>query len=152
MNKPRILAVVVACLSVTAFADGDLSQAKKRASSDDASSVEEATFHGMARATIIQSVEKNKLGAGGRGFRVKRNPLGNGCFVYETHTNLAGNVSKLVWWVTTNNTAYALNAPSKLVTPSLKWPRDDGLYSPTTLEIVDYVFEKKPLPTPKLGG
>lgn len=126
----------------------ELTKYRERADSDDAESVEEALFHGVARALVIRHVEPNKLGVGGREFRVKRNPVGLGCFVYDPRTRFAGVERNLVWLVLDENRAYALNSPSKMVTPALKWPRDDGVLSPSSSEVVDYVFQGKPISAP----
>jgi hypothetical protein len=137
-----LLTLLVAfTLNIETGAD-DLESARNRASSDDARTVAEALAHGMARAFVISKIEPNKLKVGGAEFRVKRNPAGNGCFVYDPRTSFSGVERKLVWWVVNENTAYAVNAPSKLITPAMKWPREDGLFSPSSPEIVDMVFEK----------
>ena len=130
--------------AIPSFAD-NLTKYRERANSDDAQSIDEAFFHGEARAYIIMEVHPNKLGVGGREFRVKRNPVGKGCFIYDPRTSFSDVKRNLVWWVVENNKAYALNSPSKMVTPSLKWPREDGIQGPSTAEIVDYVFNKKPI-------
>ena len=51
-----------------------LQEQRDTANSDDAESIDEVQFHAMARAAVILNVEPNKLGVGGREFRVKRNP------------------------------------------------------------------------------
>ena len=123
-------------------ARADLTDMKKKAFSDDAASIEEAFFHGSARSFVIQNVVPNKLKVGGAEFRVKRNPVGKGCFVYDS----GAPENKIVWWVIDEKTAYALNSPSKMVTPGLKWPRDDGLWAPSTSQIVNYVFDGTKIP------
>lgn len=127
----------------------------ERANSDDAETTEEALFHGVARALVISNVEPNELGVGGREFRVKRNPAGEGCFVYDPRTRFAGTERLLVWWVYDDVTAYALNGPSKMVTPKLKFPQEDlGVrYAPITDQVIDYVFGGKELTEwPETGG
>ena len=126
----------------------ELTQYRERAGSDDAESVQEALFHGAARALVIRHVEPNKLGVGGRQFRVKRNPRGPGCFVYDPRTQFAGVERNLVWLVLDESRAYALNSPAKMVTPSLKWPRDDGVLWPSTSEVVAYVIHGTPISPP----
>ena len=118
-----------------------LGESLKRASSDDAKTIEEAFFHGMARAFIIGKIEPNKLGVGGAEFRVKRNPVGPGVFVYDPRTRFSGVTRNLVWWVPEEGKAYALNSPSKMVTPDLSFPEEIG--PPSTADIVDYVFNGK---------
>jgi len=125
-----------------------LTEYRQRANSDDAQSIEEAAFHGIARALVIRHVEPNKLAVGGREFRVKRNPVGPGCLVYDPRTRFSGVERNLLWLVVDETTAYALNSPSKMVTPALKWPRDDGVDIPSTSELVAYVFEGQPISAP----
>lgn len=141
--------VITISFAIPSFAD-DLTKYRERANSDDAISVDEAFFHGEARALVIMEVQPNKLSVGGREFRVKRNPIGKGCFVYDPRTRFSGVKRNLVWWVLEENKAYALNSPSKMVTPSLKWPREDGIHEPSTAEIVAYVFDKKPMSQPNM--
>jgi hypothetical protein len=143
-----VLPVLMIAFTVPIFAD-DLALNRQRASSDDAETIQEASFHGTAKALVIKHIQTNKLGVGGKEFRVKRNPVGKGCFVYDPRTRFYGVKRNLVWWAVDEGTAYALNSPSKMVTPSLKWPRDDGLDSPSTGEIVGYVFESRPISPPK---
>ncbi|MEW5884359.1 MAG: hypothetical protein AB1725_09085 [Armatimonadota bacterium] len=126
----------------------ELAKHRERAASDDAESVEEAVFHGVARALVIRHVEPNKLGVSGQEFRVKGNPVGPGCFVYDPRTRFAGVERYLVWLVLDDSRAYALNSPAKMVTPSLKWPRDDGVLTPSTGEVVAYVFDGASLSAP----
>jgi len=141
--------VLLTILVAIPCAADELTKTRERARSDDARTIGEALFHGMARGLVIINIQPNKLGVGGREFRVKRNPVGEGCFVYNPRTQFRGVKRLLVWWVPNERTAYALNSPSKMVTPSLKWPREDGILEPTTREIVEYVFENKPMTPPK---
>ena len=113
--------------------------------SDDAQTVEEEFFHAEARAFVIRHVEPNELRVGGLEFRVKRNPVGEGCFVYDPRTRFHAVERLLVWWVPTGGTAYALNSPAKMVTPGLPWPREAGVDAPSTSDVVDYVFHGKPM-------
>lgn len=122
---------------------------RKRANSDDAQSVEEAFAHAEARASVIMNVQPNKLGIGGREFRVKRNPVGIGSFVYDPRTRFSGVERLLVWWVPEEGKVYPLNSPSKMVTPELRWPREDGVDAPSTAAVVDYVFHGKPMSLPE---
>ena len=113
--------------------------------SDDAQTVKEEFFHAEARAFVIRHVEPNKLRVGGLEFRVKRNPVGEGCFVYDPRTRFHGVERLLVWLVPAGGTAYALNSPAKMVTPELPWPREAGVDAPYTSDVVDYVFHGKPM-------
>ncbi len=150
-NQARILLAVITLTSATLCAAADLAKYRARSNSDDAKSIEEAFSHGSARALVIRNIQPNKLGVGGAEFRVKRNPTGRGCFVYDPRTTFSGVQRNLVWWVPEEGKAYALNSPSKMVTPSLKWPREDGFYEPSTADIVSYVFHNKPLAPLKLS-
>lgn len=122
---------------------------RKRANSDDAQSVEEAFAHAEAHASVIRNVQPNNLGIGGREFRVKRNPVGSGSFVYDPRTRFSGVERLLVWWVPEEGKVYPLNSPSKMVTPQLRWPREDGVDAPSTAVVVDYVFHGKPMSLPE---
>ncbi len=123
----------------------DYEEIKERNRSDDSRDLAEAIFHGTARNLVIAHVEPNKLGVGGREFRVKRNPVARGCFVYDPRTRFSGVKRNLVWWVPNEEVAYPLNSPSKMVTPGLKWPREDGVSAPSTSSVIEYVFEGKPM-------
>lgn len=123
--------------------DGALSF--ERLSSDDSVSVEENLFHEGARAAVIQHVKPNELGVGGREFRVKSNPVGEGCFVYDPRTRFHGVERLLVWWVPAQGSLYPLNGPSKMVTPNLPWPREAEIDAPMTSDVVDYVFRDIPM-------
>ncbi|MBL4885498.1 MAG: hypothetical protein JKY95_13300 [Planctomycetaceae bacterium] len=121
---------------------------RERSKSDDAQDIEESFFHASARAFIIMNVEPNKLNVGGREFRIKRNPVGEGCFVYDPRTRFHGVERLIVWWVRKEGEGYTLNSPSKMVTPGLKWPRDAPIKAPLTHEVVNYVFHGKPMSRP----
>jgi len=97
----------------------DLTEYRERAKSEDAQTIDEAFFHANARVLVISNIEPNKLRVGGGEFRVKRNPAGEGCFVYDPRTRFFGVKRNLVWWVPKDGTAYPLNSPSKMVTPAL---------------------------------
>jgi hypothetical protein len=92
----------------------------------------------------------NKLGVGGREFRTKPNPKGEGVFVYDPRMEFGGVQRNLIWLVV-NDSAYPLNGPSKTLTPSLKWPReaDQAVWRATGLdpylatEAIEIVFGPK---------
>ena len=139
--------------STAAVVDTDraLREMRDRGQSDDAESIDEATFHGMARAAVILNVEPNTLGVGGGEFRVKRNPLApGGAFVYNPRDVFFGVTRNLVWWVPSGDVtaliAYPLNGPSQLVTPALEFPGRAGLLDiPNTADVVAYVFRGEPM-------
>jgi len=76
-----------------------------------------------ARGIVIQAVEPNKLKVGGAEFKTIDNPKGDGVLVYDPRTEFYG-VKRYLIWMVINDEAYPLNGPSKMVTPSLSWPRD----------------------------
>ena len=103
-----------------------------------------------ARGIVIQALAlPNELGVGGREFRTKVNPKGQGIFVYDPRTRFSGVKRNLIWLVI-NNTAYPLNGPSKKLTPSLRWPREaneavwktTGLNQYMATEAIEIVFGK----------
>jgi len=65
----------------------------------------------------------NKLGVTASDLRSKRNPKGDGTFVYVPRTDYSGVTRNLVWLVL-DGKAFALNGPSKTATPSVSFPRD----------------------------
>lgn len=99
---------------------------------------------------MIQALEPNKLGVGGREFKTKPNPNGEGMFVYDPRTGFSGIERNLIW-IVLDDTAYPLNGPSKMITPSLSWPRDvdaqlwkkTGLSPYRATDAIDIVFGKK---------
>jgi hypothetical protein len=71
---------------------------------------------------VIQELElPNKLPVGGREFTTKKNPKGEGTFVYDPRTIFSGVKRNLIWLVL-DDTAYPLNGPSSMLTPKLQWP------------------------------
>ena len=139
---------LVTILVASSSSAQELSKYRERANSDDAQTIDEAFFHANARALVISNIEPNKLRVGGREFRVKRNPAGEGCFVYDPRTRFDGVKRNLVWWVPRDGKAYPLNSPSKMVTPGLKWSREEGIDAPSTSAVIDYVFEGTPMSGP----
>lgn len=139
-----VCTMITIIVASTCLAD-NLSKYRERTSSDDAQTKDEVFFHGDARALVIMNIEPNKLRVGGRELRVKRNPVSKGCFVYDPRTRFFGVKRYLVWWVLKEDKAYPLNSPSKMVTPGLKWPRDEGVDAPSASEVIAYVFEGKPM-------
>jgi hypothetical protein len=68
-----------------------------------------------------------------------RNPVGEGVFVYRPQGQQVLNVNRRFLWLVVNGLGYALNGPSKGVTPSLPWPREapDAVWATTGLERYD---------------
>ncbi len=103
-----------------------------------------------ARGIVIQALEPNKLGVGGAEFRTKPNEKGDGVFVYDPRTRFHG-VERYLIWLVIDDVAYPLNGPSKMLTPSLKWPREaepsnwekTGLDPYIATEAINIVFGSK---------
>lgn len=77
-----------------------------------------------SRGIVILALEiPNKLKVAGREFITKQNPKGEGTFVYDPRTRFSG-IQRNLMWIVLGETAYALNGPSKMLTPSLPWPRE----------------------------
>ena len=103
-----------------------------------------------ARGVVIQALEPNELGVGGREFNTKPNPNGEGVFVYDSRHRFNGIERKLIW-IVLDDTAYPLNGPSKKITPFLGWPRDvdsqlwkkTGLSPYMATAAIEIVFGKK---------
>lgn len=72
---------------------------------------------------VNAAIETNKLNVTSNDLKAKKNPKGDGVFVYVPQTRYSG-VERYVIWMVVDSQAYALNSPSKMVTPSLPWPRD----------------------------
>lgn len=125
----------------------DLDELRQRANSDDARTLREAALHGEARATIIRHLEPNDLAVGGATFRVRRNPVGEGSFVYEPQTRFNGVERNLIWWVDGAGTPFAVNGPSQALTPALDFLPRQG--NPSSGQIVAYVFDGEPIPRPE---
>lgn len=123
----------------------DLILLRNRANSDDAQSAAEAGFHAEARSAVIRHLLPNSpFGIGGRTLRVKRNPAGPGCFVYEPNTRFNGTERRFVWWVSDSGTAFAVNGPAKMLTPDVGFARGEHIQRAD--QIVGYVFDSAPLP------
>jgi hypothetical protein len=87
----------------------------------------------------------NKLGITGKELRIKQNAKGDGVFVYVPKTYV-------VWFVVDDH-AFKLNSPSSMLTPNLKWAREEKnsliwkktgfKYLDTTEEALRQVFGKQ---------
>lgn len=100
---------------------------------------------------VSKAIEQNNLGVTAKDLATKKNPKGEGTFVYVSQTRFSG-VERHVIWMVVNSKAYPLNSPSKQVTPSLPWPReeDDSTWNKTGIDkfsgasqAIKIVFEKK---------
>lgn len=86
-------------------------------------SVQQSAVELNAVRLVSAAIESNKLNVTPNDLQAKKNPKGDGVFVYVPQTRYSG-VERYVIWMTIDSKAYALNSPSKMVTPSLPWPRD----------------------------
>lgn len=110
---------------------------------------ENETYQG-SKNYVISKIHPNKLNVKGNRFLIKANPVGEGCFVYDSRTDYDGVKRYLVWWAPSDKTAYPLNSPSKMVTPDLNWAYEDGYVAPQTTDVIEFIFNGKPLPDPKI--
>lgn len=99
---------------------------------------------------VSASIESNKLNVTSNDLKAKKNPKGDGVFVYVPQTRFSG-AERYVIWMVVDSKAYALNSPSKMVTPSLPWPRDadDTMWNKTGInkyngasEAIEILFGK----------
>jgi hypothetical protein len=95
-------------------------------------SSQQSSEEASAIKLVSASIESNKLDVNSNDLRAKKNPKGDGFFVYVPQTRYSG-VERHVIWMVVDSKAFALNSPSKMVTPSLPWPReaDDATWSKT---------------------
>lgn len=113
----------------------------------------ETAFQTDAINLVIRYIQPNKLGVDGSTFRVRDNPSGPGCFVYNPETHFSGWERPQVWWVPERGNAYALNSPSKMVTPGLMFPLDAGLTTaPETSDVIAYVFRGVTMPKNQIAS
>lgn len=89
-----------------------------------------------AVALVAHAIEPNKLKVTRKDLLTKKNPKGEGVFVYVAQTQFYG-VEREIVWLVIRSKAFALNSPSKLVTPSLPWPRegDERIWRKTGLNM-----------------
>jgi hypothetical protein len=99
---------------------------------------------------VAAAIESNKLNVTSNDLKAKKNPKGASVFVYVPQTRYSG-VERYVIWLVVDSKAYALNSPSKMVTPSLPWSRDadDATWNKTGInkykaasEAIEIVFGK----------
>jgi hypothetical protein len=104
-----------------------------------------------AISLVSKAIEQNKLNVTAKDLVTKKNPKGEGTFVYVPQTSFSG-VERYVIWMVVDSRAYALNSPSKMVTPSLPWPRegDDTTWNKTGIdkfsgasEAIKIIFENQ---------
>lgn len=76
-----------------------------------------------AVSVVARALGSNTLGVRSSDLALKVNPKGAGTFVYVAQTRF-GDVERNLLWLVLDGRAYALNGPSKLLTPNLPWPRD----------------------------
>lgn len=121
-----LVGVVVFCAcGIHSKAPSDATQNSANTSSASASteSSQQSTEEVKAVRLVSGSVESNKLNVTSNDLKAKKNPKGDGVFVYVPQTRFLG-IERYVIWMVVDSKGYALNSPSKMVTPSLPWPRD----------------------------
>lgn len=138
----------VFCFFITCSTDND-DNLNKKANSDNLIQTREVQTYENSKKFVISKIQPNKFDVRGKEFLVKPNSAGDGCFIYDPRTNFNGVERNLIWWAPSENKAYPLNSPSKMITPGLNWAREDGIDSPMTTDVIDYIFKGKPLPEPK---
>ena len=84
---------------------------------------------------VSRDLGMNQLGIEASHLSEMPNPKGEGTFVYVPQTRYSG-VERYVIWLVIENRAFALNGVTKIITPSLPWPREapDDLWQRTGLE------------------
>ena len=89
----------------------------------------------QALRIVSASLGYNTLKVASSDLQALRNPKGQGVLVYVPKTRFAG-VERYVVWMVIDGKAYALNGPTKKVTPDLHWPRDapNGTWKKTGLD------------------
>jgi len=100
---------------------------------------------------VSKAIEQNKFGVTAKDLVTKKSPKGEGTFVYVPQKRFSG-VERYVIWMVVDSKAYSLNSPSKMVTPSLPWPRegDDATWNKTGIdkfsgasEAIKIIFENQ---------
>ncbi len=99
--------VLVLCFSITCSTDNN-SNIRNKPYTDDTQSTDETQIYASSRTFVTSKIKPNKLDVSGKEFRVKRNPIGKGCFVYDPRTNFKGVERYLVWWAPSDDIAQHL--------------------------------------------
>ena len=77
----------------------------------------------QALNVVTAALGKNTLNVNASDLRAVGNSKGEGVFIYVPKTRFRG-VERYIIWMVIDGRAYALNGPTKKVTPSLPWPRN----------------------------
>lgn len=85
--------------------------------------VQEGVADDPAIPIVAKNIGTNKLDVKPGDLRAVKNPKGDGTFVFVRKTRFS-EVPRYVIWMVIDNQAYPLNAPTKLVTENLPWPRE----------------------------
>lgn len=126
-----ILAVLVVIITIGEWSSsdrGDVAPKATPAPSPPTHSVREVAPSPKAAedfdtSAVARHLGGNELGIAATDLMTKKNPKGEGFFVYVPKTRFRG-VERLVLWLVLDNSAYPLNGPSKNTTPNLPWPRE----------------------------
>ena len=72
---------------------------------------------------VARAMTPNKLDVGENELLAKKNPTGEGTFVYVPRTQFEG-VERQIIWIVVDGKAYAISGPAKMITPTLLTPAD----------------------------
>jgi hypothetical protein len=128
MKSSHFTTALVAVISVGLLVGCDTGGNRQAATKPPAEAAQQAPTARTAEPGAISVVAraldgKNKLGVSTSDLESKVNPKGAGTFVYVAQTRFRDVERNLVWLVL-DGRAYALNGPSKMLTPGLPWPRE----------------------------
>lgn len=146
--KFEILLLALTILISASACDNNPSSSNSNASSK--TDVDQK-FDQNAISLVGKAIEQNKFNVTAKDLATKKNPKGEGTFVFVPQTNFSG-VERYIIWMVVESKAYALNSPSKMVTPSLPWPRegDDAIWTTTGIdkfsgasEAIKIIFESQ---------
>lgn len=86
--------------------------------------------------TVGQNIKDNKLGISESQLLTKKNPKGEGTFVYSDRVIFSGR-KRYIFWLVIDNQAFPVNGDTKgFVTPNLPYPREtpESLWTRTGLD------------------
>src|SRR5688572_6066929 len=110
------LIVFSGCRSPSEAADGSPSNLNARTPVATIESSEQSADEANALRFVSAAIESNKLNVTPNDLKTKKNPKGDGVFIYVPQTKYFG-VERYLIWVVLDSKAYALNSPTKMVTP-----------------------------------
>jgi hypothetical protein len=107
--------IIVPMLIIAGFAGLNYGSRKSNGSTD--------LFSHAELKILNQALRRNKLGIDSGDLESIENPGGKGIFIFVEQTRFSGVKRKLVWFAK-DGTVSPLNAASKGITPTLKFPRE----------------------------